>query len=76
MPIPSHVYRVPLVTVGVPLGCKIDYNKKEGSMKITQPVMIQSFEDKFNLPEGTASNTSAISGSLFTAVQDIYLFAT
>jgi hypothetical protein len=52
------------------IGCKIDYNKKEGSMKITQPVMIQSFEDKFNLPEGKAANTPALPGSVLTAGQE------
>jgi hypothetical protein len=48
------------------IGCKIDYDKEEGSMKITQPVMIQSFEDEFKLPEGKASNTPAIPGSVMT----------
>ena len=33
------------------VGCKIDYDKKERSIKITQPVLLQSFEDEFTLPK-------------------------
>jgi hypothetical protein len=32
------------------VGCKIDWDRKEGSMKITQPVILQSHKDKLNLP--------------------------
>ena len=32
------------------VGCKIEYNKKEGWMKLTQPVLAQSFKDEFELP--------------------------
>ena len=32
------------------VGCKLTINKKERSMKFTQPVLIQSFEDEFKLP--------------------------
>ena len=32
------------------VGCKIEYNKEEGWLKMTQPVLIQSFEDEFELP--------------------------
>jgi hypothetical protein len=31
------------------VGCKVEYNRKEGWMKLTQPVLIQSFEDEFDL---------------------------
>ncbi len=34
------------------VGCKFDYGQANGTMKLTQPVMIQSFKDKFDLPEG------------------------
>ena len=44
------------------VGCKIDYDQEAGTMKLTQPVMIQSFKDEFELPEGNASNTPAIPG--------------
>ena len=33
------------------VGCKIDYNKAEGSLKFTQPVILQSFNDEFDLPD-------------------------
>ena len=32
------------------VGCKVDYNKEEGSLRFTQPVILQSFEDEFDLP--------------------------
>ena len=33
------------------LGCKIDHNVEERSLKMTQPILIQSFEDEFDLPD-------------------------
>ena len=33
------------------VGCKIDRNVEEGSMKFTQPVMLQSFKDEFETSE-------------------------
>ena len=33
------------------IGCKIDINRNERTMKITQPVLLQSYEDEFELPE-------------------------
>ena len=32
------------------VGCKVNYNKEEGYIHLTQPVLIQSFEDEFELP--------------------------
>jgi len=31
--------------------CKIEYNHKRKSLKMTHPVIIQSFKDEFNLPK-------------------------
>jgi hypothetical protein len=33
------------------VGCKVDHNRQERWIKLTQPVMIQSFEDEFELPD-------------------------
>jgi hypothetical protein len=33
------------------VGCKIEHNREEQWMKMTQPVMIQSFADEFELPD-------------------------
>jgi hypothetical protein len=33
------------------IGCKLDHRPEDGSIKITQPVLIQSFEDEFDLKE-------------------------
>jgi hypothetical protein len=46
--------------------CKVDYDQEAGTMKLTQPVMIQSFKDEFELPEGKASNTPAIPGTVMS----------
>ena len=49
------------------LGCKIDINKEEGSLKMTQPVLLQSYSDEFNLPEtGRVSNIPAVAGSVLS----------
>ena len=50
------------------IGCKIDYNKIEGSIKILQPILIQNFEDEFNLPN-LKPNTLAILGSVLQLVK-------
>ena len=34
------------------VGCKVEHNHEEGFIKLTQPVLLQSFEDEFDLPEG------------------------
>jgi hypothetical protein len=44
------------------VGCKLERNYEDRSMKITQPVMLQSFEDEFELPDGKAPNTPATPG--------------
>jgi hypothetical protein len=44
------------------VGCKVERNYEENSIKLTQPVMLQSFVDKFDLPNGPALNTPATPG--------------
>jgi hypothetical protein len=44
------------------VGCKVERNYEENSIKLTQPVMLQSFIDEFNLPNGPAPNTPATPG--------------
>jgi hypothetical protein len=40
------------------VGCKVERDYYiEGSIKLTQPVMLQSFADKLDLPEGPSPNT-------------------
>jgi hypothetical protein len=46
------------------VGCKIDYDREDRSMKITQPVLLQSYKDEFELPEGTDPKTPAAPGSM------------
>ena len=35
------------------VGCKVEYDKVNGQMKLTQPVLVQSFADEFDLPTRT-----------------------
>jgi hypothetical protein len=47
------------------IGCKID--RDEGFMKLTQPVLLQSFEDEFDLPEIKTPTTPATPGEVLRA---------
>jgi hypothetical protein len=42
--------------------CKVEQNYEENSIKLTQPVMLQSFVVEFNLPNVPAPNTPATPG--------------
>jgi hypothetical protein len=44
------------------VGCKVERNYEENSIKVTQPVMLQSCVDKFDLPNGPGPNTPATPG--------------
>jgi hypothetical protein len=49
------------------VGCKVEYNKEGKYMKLTQPVVIQSFVDQFDLPtDGPAPNTAAETGKVLS----------
>ena len=49
------------------VGCKIDYKPEDMSLKFTQPVMIQSFQDEFKLPD-YEYESPAESGQVLVAV--------
>ena len=40
------------------IGCKIDYNLDERWLKFTQPVMVQSFQDEFDLSKEASKPTT------------------
>ena len=46
------------------VGCKVKHNKDKGWIQLTQPVLLQSFQDEFELPEGEASQTPAVPGQV------------
>ena len=52
------------------IGCKIDRDKEQRSIKFTQPVMLQSFEDEFNLPEGDPPELPATAGDVLRRAED------
>jgi hypothetical protein len=45
------------------VGCKIDRDLTEGWVKLTQPVLLQSYDDEFDLPKGETPNAPAIPGT-------------
>ncbi len=49
---------------------KKDWNRKGNSIKITQPVLVQSLEDKFELPTGTPAQTPAKPNTTMTKQED------
>jgi hypothetical protein len=51
------------------VGCKIDYNKEEGWIKMIQPVLMQSYVDEFELPKGETPRTPATPGSVLQKVE-------
>ena len=49
------------------MGCKVERNMEEHYIKLTQPALLQSYEDEFDLDEhGLTSKTSAESGSVLS----------
>jgi hypothetical protein len=46
------------------VGCKIEHDKEGGWMKLTQPVLMQSYIDEFNLPDGDVPKTPATPGEV------------
>jgi len=46
------------------VGCRIDHDKENRSIKFTQPVLLQSFEDEFDLPDDMFPNTPATPGEV------------
>ena len=48
------------------VGCKVDYDPKKGKMKLTQPVLIQSLRDEFDLPEDIIVSTPAVPGTVLS----------
>lgn len=52
------------------VGCKADYDVQGGRLKFTQPVMLQSFNDEFDLPEGQDPTTPATPGSILVPVAE------
>ena len=41
------------------VGCKVDYDRDKRTIKLTQPVLLQSFEDEFKLPQASPKTPAA-----------------
>ena len=52
------------------VGCKIQHNREEGWMRLTQPVIVQSFEDEFDLTAHTTTKTPAAPGEVLEEGDD------
>ena len=49
------------------LGCKVDIDGKNRALRLTQPVILQSFLDEFQFPDsGRVQNIPAVAGSVLT----------
>ncbi len=48
------------------IGCKIARSNTSRAIKITQPVLVQSLTDKFDLPKGDPQTTPAKPGTTIT----------
>jgi hypothetical protein len=46
------------------VGCKVDIDVEEQSVTLTQPVLLQSIVDQFELPEGVFLRTPAVAGDV------------
>jgi hypothetical protein len=46
------------------IGCKVDIDKEKQFMKLTQPVLLQSYVDEFDLPGGEVPKTPAVPGDV------------
>ena len=46
------------------VGCKVEYDTEQGSMRLMQPVMLQSFVDEFDLPKGQSPTTPVMPGTI------------
>eukprot|EP00957_Ditylum_brightwellii_P128242 9780668-Ditylum_brightwellii.AAC.1 len=52
------------------VGCKIEYNREERWMRLTQPILLQSYEDEFELDEhGLNPHTPADTGSMLERIE-------
>lgn len=51
------------------VGCKIDHDKEKGTLKFTQPVLIQSYVDEFNLPNYNY-NTPGAAGEVLSKPEE------
>jgi hypothetical protein len=46
------------------VGCKVDYKMGDDSVKLMQPVLLQSFKDEFDLKPNRTPKTPAIAGNI------------
>ena len=46
------------------VGCKVEYNREERWIRLTQPVLVQSFKDEYDLPDAETPVTPAIPGKI------------
>ena len=53
------------------VGCKVEHNRSKGEMKVTQPVMVRSFEDEFGVKlEGHIPTTPVEQGLKLTEADE------
>ena len=50
--------------------CKLDWNREQRTIKLTQPVLLQSLKDEFDITKGQKPATPAEPGSILTMEKD------
>ncbi len=50
------------------IGCKVE--KGDGWLRLTQPILLRSFEDEFELPDGEALKTPTKPGEVLVSVSE------
>ena len=54
------------------VGCKVDHDVEGRTIKFTQPVLLRSFKDEFNLPKEKERVTPAEPGSILVQADESY----
>ena len=55
------------------VGCKIEFRKDERSIRFTQPVMLKSFVDEFDLSNKKSRLTPADPGTILVQADESYI---
>ena len=52
------------------IGCKVDIDRSKRCMKLTQPVLLQSYKDEFELPQSNGPKTPAVPGEVLQPCEE------
>ena len=52
------------------VGCKVERNVESGWIRLTQPVLLKSYVDEFDLPDANTPTTPAVPGQVLTGCKE------